>query len=141
MHARFSPLHICCTTTPEPRLSSGCANVAVLDGGGIRMCQEPPTADASKLFEVAASDWNGSGNWNAKTGQVVTKGGSPTKTTKAGTQCVNIDQDGEYFGYNINIGPRALPVMTMEATVYVNSKANNRGWLMGAEDTAGCPSR
>jgi len=41
---------------PEPRLSSGCANVTVLEGGGISMCTEPPTATsaATSLTSVAA---------------------------------------------------------------------------------------
>ena len=63
--------------------------------------------------------------------------GSPTKMTRGGVNVVRFDSDSDAVIWPLNVGPTAMPQATFAVCFYLNSKANNYGWLFGSEDT-GC---
>ncbi|CAL6405553.1 unnamed protein product [Bathycoccus prasinos] len=54
-----------------------------------------------------------------------------------GRECVEFNADSDYIEWDVNIGPNAMPILTLAVDVYVSSIPNNRGWLFGDEN-GGC---
>jgi surface protein len=52
-------------------------------------------------------------------------------------ECVEFNADSDYIEWDVNIGPNAMPILTLAVDVYVSSIPNNRGWLFGDEN-GGC---
>lgn len=62
-------------------------------------------------------------------------GGAQILTGPGGVTSLRIDQDGRYAKIpNFSISPSAWPHLTMMIGLYVESKANNNGWVFSHED-------
>jgi hypothetical protein len=80
------------------------------------------------VFEMTASTIDASG---------ATSSGSPQLVQKDGVACVELDNDAKYYEWSfLNIGPAAMPVLTLDITFFATA-ARNYGWLLGDED-GGC---
>ena len=80
------------------------------------------------VFEMTASTIDASG---------ATSSGNPQVVQKDGVACVELDNDAKYYDWSsINIGPAAMPVLTLDITFFATA-ATNHGWLLGDEN-GGC---
>mmetsp|Transcript_31554 Transcript_31554/g.50333 ORF Transcript_31554/g.50333 Transcript_31554/m.50333 type:complete len:731 (-) Transcript_31554:155-2347(-) len=66
----------------------------------------------------------------------VLKDGAQILTAPGGFRALRIDKDGQYALIpGVNINPSAMPACTLMIGLYVESFANNRGWVFGHEES------
>ncbi|CAL6434673.1 unnamed protein product [Bathycoccus prasinos] len=90
------------------------------------------------IFRIDASSFTSKATWPSITGQnMLTSNGQIQIAEYEGRECVEFNADSDYIEWDVNIGPNAMPILTLAVDVYVSSIPNNRGWLFGDEN-GGC---
>ncbi|CAL6345040.1 unnamed protein product [Bathycoccus prasinos] len=90
------------------------------------------------IFRIDASSFTSKATWPPITGQnMLTSNGQIQIAEYEGRECVEFNADSDYIEWDVNIGPNAMPILTLAVDVYVSSIPNNRGWLFGDEN-GGC---
>jgi hypothetical protein len=90
------------------------------------------------IFRIDASSFTSKATWPSITGQnMLTSNGQIQIAEYEGRECVEFNADLDYIEWDVNIGPNAMPILTLAVDVYVSSIPNNRGWLFGDEN-GGC---
>ncbi|KAK3270936.1 hypothetical protein CYMTET_20688 [Cymbomonas tetramitiformis] len=87
------------------------------------------------VFDLHAEDWSGSGAWVDRAGWSFRDAhGTTEKVTQDGVAAVCLSSDADYFQWNIDVGPSAMPNASFEVYFYLHCRANDLGWLFGDEN-------
>ena len=102
-------------------------------------CAMPLPDIEEALFRIDASDFtNAAATWLPMSGQTMLKSSGQIESAEyEGRKCVQFNADEDYIEWDLNIGPTAMPILTLAVDVYVSSTPNNLGWLFGDEN-GGC---
>ena len=97
------------------------------------------------LFRIDASDFtNAAATWLPMSGQTMLKSSGQIESAEyEGGSASNSTRMRITLEWDLNIGPTAMPILTLAVDVYVSSTPNNLGWLLamkmeGAIDTYSC---
>ena len=102
-------------------------------------CAMPLPDIGEALFRIDASEFtNATATWLPMSGQTMLKSSGQIESAEyEGRKCVQFNADEDYIEWDLNIGPTAMPILTLAVDVYVSSTPNNLGWLFGDEN-GGC---
>jgi len=94
--------------------------------------QNSPSTEVEAPVPVAEVDFSIDSPFNTP---YSLKDGAQILTGPDGSKALRIDKDGPYALIpGVNIGPSAMPACTLMIGLYVESFANNRGWVFGHEE-------
>ena len=140
--AQLRPVKICVENNTKSALFNFTTNEyfeCICKAGWMGQDCAMPLPDVGEaLFRIDASDFAATATWLPMTGQTMLKSSGQIESAEyEGRKCVQFNADEDYIEWDLNIGPTAMPILTLAVDVYVSSTPNNLGWLFGDEN-GGC---